>query len=189
MTAGNDRPSLRLAADRAASKRRNYLLAGALLALALVAGLIIGVASTVLYFEKNLPDHKPRRGPKTMTESMLSRMEKAVTINDAEREELREVISDTMVEAHTVREEYSDRMRAAFADMNVDIARILGPERYEKWGEAKHAYFTEQAKRDKRHWYNRRHERQERERLQLETGSRTDAKTEAPDADGNHADE
>lgn len=199
MTTGDDKPSVRLAAaGRAASKRRNYLLAGTLLVLALLAGMIIGVSSTVLYFERHLPDHKPRRGPKAMTDSMISRMEKAVSITDAEREELRQIVTDTMLEVHAVREEFSGRMRVAFEDMNVDVARVLGPERYAKWDEAKHAYFAEQAKRDKRHWYNRRRareEREERERREAKIRGSADTKHAAPETgiapgdDEHHADE
>lgn len=157
----------------AAATRRRYVFACILLLLAVLAGFVLGVSSTVLYFERNLPRRGPNPGPEGMARSLVSRMEAEVSISDAERGELMTATGDAMREVETVREDFSDRMRTVFQGMNVKVERILGPERYTVWSEARDRHFAEQARRDRRHWYHKRRERERRERSSPEEEGRT----------------
>lgn len=172
----------------AACRRRGYLWAAALLLLALLAGIAIGVSATVLYFEKHVPRKGPHRTPEQIAEGLLTRMEKTVSISAAERAELLKVVAGTMHNVNDIRDGFSDQMRDVFSAMNVHVERILGKDRYAKWDEEKNRQFAEQARRDHRHWYNRRREREAMEKTpdsgQMKpAGGETSPAAGLPDAD------
>lgn len=155
----------RLTPNPQAAKRR-YLKAAVLLLLALGAGFVIGVSTTVIYFEKYHPQRKPQRTPREVAEGLVERMEKVVPLTEAEKTELVATATETMTRVTEIRDGFSDQMRDQFAAMNVKVAAIMGPDRYQKWDAAKQIHFAEQAKRDRRHWSHRRREREEAKKAQ-----------------------
>lgn len=114
--------------------RSAYVKAAVLLLLALAAGVVIGAAGALFFVKKRMPPP-----PKAMQigRSILERMEETVQLTPDEKKRLEEIVVARMTAADAVRQESLKSIRSEFDDMNDSIDEILGPDRSEKWEEAK----------------------------------------------------
>lgn len=112
------------------SARRRRLLAVLLLALTLVAGAVIGVSLTVVYFEKR-PPRPPR--PEDVGKALVNRMSEFLALSEEETENLRTVVDRRMAVVKGIRDESWLAIRGEFDALSEEARELIGAERYAKW--------------------------------------------------------
>lgn len=140
----------------AASRRRRYLKAGLLLLFALIAGIAIGVSSTLMYFKNKFPRKRPTT--EEVAQGILERMEKSVALTPDEHDKIAGIIKFHMNEVDRVRKESFNVLFDEMDKMSDNIAEILGPERNDVWEADKDKHFGEERKK-----YHRRKQRHKEE--------------------------
>ncbi len=137
--------SKRLLARHNSIHGRRYWKALALLALAVLAGVVIGAGGTILFFKKKMHWVPPR--PDAIAEAMMQRMESLVEVNPHEGEQLRGIIDSHMREVEGIRKGSFQEIRGVCKRMDAEVSKVLGPERGKIWDEAKAARAAERRRR------------------------------------------
>ena len=131
--------SARLQARLAHRGRRPYLLATVLLVIALLAGMVIGVGGTVIYFERRGRPKPP--SPEEVGRKLVKDIGDFLDLNETEKERMREAIVARMQKVAEIRKQSWENIQEQFDALSYENEDILGPERYGKWV----------AERDRRH--------------------------------------
>lgn len=147
--------SQRLIARHHASQGKRYAKAVALMALAVLAGIIIGAGGTVLFFNKKLHRVPPR--PDAIAQAIVNRLQELVTLTPEEEAKVQAIVDARMKEVDTVRKNSFRDIRGVFESMDDDLKPILGPERLQVWKDYKEKRAKEKrrprrdGKRDDKH--------------------------------------
>lgn len=121
------------AAHHNAARKRRYAKAIALLLVAVLAGVIIGVGGAVLFMNKRMHRVPPR--PDAIADAMVNRMGSMLSITPDEDARLRAIAHNHMKRVDEIREKSFDDMHGVFRLMNDEIDTLLGPERAGVWKE------------------------------------------------------
>lgn len=135
--------SQRFMAMHNARTGRRYAKATALMLLAVLAGVIIGVGCTVLYFNNRM--HRPPPRGDAIAAAIMKRLDELVKLTPDEERRLREITDVRMKEVDGIRKGSFADIRRVFDVMHGEIGEVIGPERAKVWTEY----------RDKR-WRNKR---------------------------------
>lgn len=123
--------------------RRRYLLAVLLLALTLLAGAVIGVSLTVVYFEKR-PPRPPR--PEDVGKALVDRMSEFLALSEKETKDLRAVVDRRMKVVKEIRDESWLAIREEFDALSEEVRELVGGERYAKWEAERNKRFGDKRK-------------------------------------------
>ena len=116
-----------------AARKRRYAKAVALILVAVLAGVIIGVGGAVLFLNKKMHRVPPR--PEAIADAMINRVGELVTITPDEDARLRVIAHEHMNEVDEIREQSFEDMHVVFRRMNDQVDTLLGPERAKVWKE------------------------------------------------------
>lgn len=125
--------SQRFMAMHNARTGRRYAKAVALMLLAVLAGVIIGVGCTVLYFNKRM--HKPPPRGEAIADAIMNRLNLLMKLTPDEEGRLKEITAVRMREVEGIRKDSYADIRKVFETMHVEITDIVGPERAQIWKE------------------------------------------------------
>lgn len=139
--------SQRLIAKHHVPQGRRYAKAVALMALAVLAGIIIGVGGTVLYFNKKLHRVPPR--PDAIAQAIVNRLRELVALTPDEEKSVQAIVDVRMKEVDDIRKNSFQDIRDAFDNLDEDLTPIIGAERVQKWKDYKEMRSKE--KRRRRH--------------------------------------
>lgn len=133
MTAGETMAadSRRMILRQRSARKKRYAKAVALLVLAVVAGIVIGIGGTVLYFGKTAH----RRGARAIADAMVARLDSLISLTPEEELRVREVIDARLEEVDAMRRRRFDEIRGVFRNMDGPLESILGAERANVWRE------------------------------------------------------
>lgn len=123
--------SQRLIRQHHASHKKQYAKAILLILVAVVAGVVIGVGGTVLYFKNKM--HRVPPHPKAIGEAMLEHMHGLMTLNPDEEARVRVIIDEHVGEVEAMRKESFQNIRDVFTRMHGKLETVLGPERMKIW--------------------------------------------------------
>ncbi len=137
--------SKRLLARHNAIHGRRCWKALALLALAVLAGAVIGAGGTIVYFKKKMHKVPPR--PDAIAGAMMERMQALVAVDPGESEQLKGIINSHMREIEVIRKGSFQEIRGICKRMDEEVAKVLGPERAGKWEEEQAARAAERRRR------------------------------------------
>ncbi len=129
--------SQRLIRRQHAARKKRYAQAVALIALAVVAGIVIGIGGTVLYFGKTAH----RRGAGAIADAMFARLDGLVSLTPEEAPRVREAIDACVRDVSDMRRKRFEEIREAFRNMDGPLESILGPERTKVWRDYRESRF------------------------------------------------
>ncbi|MDR1744431.1 MAG: hypothetical protein LBS30_01610 [Planctomycetota bacterium] len=140
MTAGETTTSQRLIRQQHAARKKRYAQAVALIVLAVLAGVVIGVGGTVLHFRNTMHRIPPR--PKAIGDAMIGHMRGLIATTPEEERRVREVIDSHLEEVDAMRRESFRAIREVFGRMDAPLESILGPDRMKIWREDRERRFS-----------------------------------------------
>ena len=146
--------------------RRRYVVAAILFFLTLMVGAVIGFSIAIVFYTKRPPS--PR--PDAIGQAMLKRVNEVIKPTPEEATKLEKIVLTHMEAIDKVRKSSWETILDEFADLNVEIGEVVGPERYEKWNEDRKARFG-----DKRFFHDAETRRHEREKMRGHHGGRREA--------------
>lgn len=136
--------SQRFIAQNHAKHNKRYAKAVALIGVAVLAGVVIGVGASAIYYKK----YYHRIPPKTdaIVESVMGHMNGLLSLKTDEAAKIKGILDTHLGEVDDIRKQAFADSQKVFDRMREDVAEILGPERSKKWEEFK-----------KERWGNKKH--------------------------------
>lgn len=138
--------SQRFIAMHNARTGRRYAKAVGLMLLAVLAGVVIGVACSVLYFNKRM--HRPPPKGEAIAKSIVNRIDSLVKLSPDEERRLTVIADARMKEVDAIRRNSFGEMRKVFDTMSGEIAEVIGPERAKVWNEYRDKRWGDKRGRD-----------------------------------------
>lgn len=127
--------SRRMLAQRHSAKNRRYAKAIAFIAVVVLAGVVIGVGGTVIYFNRKAHRGPPR--PEAISEAMLNRMRDLFSLTPDEEKEIKTIVDARLREVEEIRKSSFQEVRNVFEAMDDDMAEKIGRDRVQKWKDYK----------------------------------------------------
>lgn len=124
------RASQRLHAMAASRSRRRWK-AALFIVLLVLAGAVIGVGATVVYFKSRMYRRPPRT--QDIAKSIVERVDQAVGLTPEEAAILQERTDRVMSQVEVIRRESFGRMQEIFDDASEELRKQIGDDRYAKW--------------------------------------------------------
>ncbi|MCD8351303.1 MAG: hypothetical protein LUC93_11910 [Planctomycetaceae bacterium] len=148
-----------IVSHHAAREKKRYTKAILLLLVAVLAGVVIGVGGTLVYIKNKF--HRRPPSPDALAEMIKKNIHEAVTLQAGEDDRIRDIIDEHMSEVDTMRRATFREFRTVMDRMNVQIAEVLGPERYAIWEKERERRFGKRKPPPPPHERrNKRHDRQ-----------------------------
>ena len=108
--------------------------AALLLILALVAGMILGIALDRVYLFRTR-QLIPRRGAQFMGERMVNRLDRHLELSDQQEQQVRAIVLEHVGRIEQSWRQIEPAVRSEIAKTDAEIERVLNPEQKKKFGE------------------------------------------------------
>lgn len=112
------------------ARKKRFAKAACLLLLAVLAGVVIGVGGTILYFQSST---KSKRGTSAIADAMMRRLGGLVTLTPEESARVRAVVDSRLEKIAELRKRRFKEIRQVFLDMDAPMEEIIGKNRMDVW--------------------------------------------------------
>lgn len=132
--------SQRFVMEHRAARKRRYLKAVILIAVAVLAGFVMGVGASIIFSKGRF--HRIPPNPRAIGVKMIEHLKGVVTLSDDEEKRIVEIMENHVANVEALR----DASRDAYIGMMDDVESVLGPERAKAWKEYKEKTFKPRGK-------------------------------------------